>query len=452
MSGFAQWLKWKAAYGLGGLSRDIAALGKAPGIASVCGAQKWFGSVQNAKSFNDSGVFSAATYPTYGGGFKVEAESDFDAVRLVWVNRGTGAIVGKALVGVTETADTSVAASAFHPVIGGTTYNAVRSAGSVNGWQAVTWNSAATVSIAAATSAAQIGVSDWMPLSSIPRADGGMRPLLLVRAQISQADGSGDFCTYSNAGISAIRTPVAAGRNRVLQLFTGAAMVNTPASVNGAMGTVTFEVFPEFRYRARALSVFGVGDSIMQDEGLALTGIVTSWGWRGCADASTAAKPMSWSNVGCAGKAYTEYWARFTTLIAAGVKPSVLVVQPLSVNDYSGAPNNLPYYSELGMSRAVLAIEYARANGIPNVCLVPLLPYNSLAAGNDTIRKSYNTKLRALALNMGCGYLDFSALGDGASPERWIPAYNYSSDGIHPNETAIDTVMAPALTAYLRQI
>lgn len=420
---------------------EHASLGSAS--PNVIGATKWFGSVQNAKSYNDTGTFSAVTYPTYGGGYKMEAEAPFTAVQLVYINRSPNQVVFKSLVGVTETADHSIAASAFHPVIGGVTYNAVRTAGSVNGWVAATASGAATVTVAAASAAQQVAVGDWMPLSSIDRADGGTRPLFLNRNQISQADGSGDFCTYSNGPIAAMRAPIAAARNRIIQLFTGAAMVNTPASVNGSLGTVSFEVFPRFRYSVPSKDVMCVGDSTFQMESLGLQGIITSWGWRGCADASSPSYVFSYMNCGQAGKTYTEYAAAMQALFSAGVIPSVLVIAPLSVNDYSSAPNNLPAYIETAKANAANALSLANQYKIRHVCFVPLLPYNSLTLANDNLRKGYNTWLRTFAATMRCGYLDFSAIGDGASPEKFVVAYNASAG----HQVVILTVAPTAATA-----
>lgn len=420
--------------------------------ASVfAGAQKWFGSVQNSKSFNDTGVFSGTTYPGYGGGLKIEAEAHFSAVRLAWVSRVPNAMTASfAVVAATETADTSVAATAFQPIVNGTTYNSLATTIQPYGYKQATWNGAATVDHPAANLAAQVKVSDRIPCSSVPRADGGSRPLLLIRGQRGGTT-DGDFATYSNAGISAIRTPNTAARGRVLQLCTGTNLVSNLAS-NGSLGTVSYEIFPIFEYDVPALTVFGTGDSIFQAEGLSLTGVVTSWGWRGCADASTPQRPINWVNAGCSGKGFPEYWARTQELISAGVTPNVLIVEPMSLNDYNGNVLELAYRIEVGKARAKEVIKYARDNSIANVCYVGLLPWNTLSAANDNLRKAYNTWLANFATAAGAGYLDFSALGDGASPERWVVGYNNASDGIHENEVAIDAVMAPALTAYLNTI
>lgn len=410
-------------------------------------AWKWFGAAQNGATFNETG--STYTIANYGGGIKIEAEAPFVAVRLWWVSRVPNIMTGsKALVGVTESADTSVAAQAFHPRINGATYNTTVAAPNLLGWRAVTWAGQATVDHPAANTAAQVKVSDWITLASIPRADGGTRPLLLVRAEHDGAAG-GAFATYSNSAIAALRTATAAARGRIIQLFTGNNMVSTPAAVNGGLNTGTLEVFPEFRYAVPALSVCGVGDSITQVELVGLTGSITSWGFRACADVSTVDRPVNWASCGASGKQFSEFWTRFQELVTAGYKPDVLVVAPTSVNDYNGDVANMQYYLDQGKARAQQVLEYAQANTIRSVIFFPLCPFNSLNTANDIKRREYNDWLRQFAASTGSQYMDLSALGDGAVPERWVSGYNYLADGIHPNEAGVETVIAPALVVCL---
>lgn len=448
------------AVGMSATTRGGAPLGVSIGdgrVASVFarslrGAWKWFGAAQGTGGATFNQTNDNYNIANYGAGLKIEAEAPFSAVRLYWVSRVPTAMTGsKALVGVTESAATNVAAQAFHPRIGGATYNTVVAAPNTLGWRAVTWAGNATVDHPAANTAAQVKVSDWIPLQSIPRADGGERPLLLIRAEHDGAAG-GNFVTFSNSGISAMRTPTTANRGRILQLFTGNSMVSTPSAVNGALNTGGLEVYPEFRYNVPSLSVCGVGDSITQGEGLGLTGIITSWGMRGCAEVSSMKRPVNWVNCSAAGKQFPEYWARFLELFNAGYQPDVLVVAPLSVNDYNGNIPGMPGFVEVGQARAQQVFEFAQEKKIRQVIFFPLCPYNTLDNVADVKRRAYNTWLREFAAATGCLYMDLSGLGTGAVPDRWAAGMNFANDGIHPNETAVDTVMAPAFVACLRQV
>lgn len=381
-------------------------------------AMKWFGSQINNASYNQTTSLSALA-GSYG--IKLEAEADFDAVRLVWINRAANAINNcTALVGVSETAATNTNNNISQPVIGGTAYGQLAAAGSINGWRSVTWGGASSVNVAAANAAQQYAVSDWIPLSSIPRTDGGTRPLLMIRGQ---HDGStdGNFAFLPTGSCASNRTANAANRGRIVQTCAPTAGVSTPANAAG-LGTAAFEIFPIFRYRKPAITVMVAGDSTEQNDAIAYN-YLTSWGWRGCADASTANRPVNYMNVGCSSKNSDEYWLRAQELINAGVVPDVLCIGPASVNDtYT---SNTDRVFETARARVVEIIEFAHAKGIKRVLFIPLLPYNSTNSTTDAARVAFNSYLATLAqYTPGVAVLDFSALGDGASPERWKTAMN----------------------------
>lgn len=405
---------------LAALASDLDSAGVAASTVPISGAQKWFGSVGNSASYNQTTGLSALA-SAYG--VKLEAEADFDAVRLVWVNRAGNAINNcTALVGVTETADTSSANNTGQVVIGGTAYGQLAPAGSILGWRPVTWSSAAYVDIGAATSAAQYGISDWIPLSSVARADGGTRPLLTMRLQ---HDGSadGNFAFLSPLHCALNRASATRNRGRFVQVFGGTTLVSTPSN-NGTLTTACFEVFPVFRYRVPSKTVMVAGDSTEQNDAL-VKGALASWGYRGVADASLATAPVNYMNIGCSGKTSAEYWLRTQEVINAGIVPDVLVIGPASVNDgYS----NLDRTFETARSRAVDIIEFCRSKGVKKLCFIPLLPYNSNNASQDGYRTAFNTYLATLSASVpNVSTLSFSALGDGATPERWVSGYNAKS-------------------------
>lgn len=381
------------------------------------GAAKWFGSAQSGATYNIAGTASDV-----GFRIKMDAEADFDAVQLVWVNRASTALTNcRALVAVTETAAVNTAANVSKPVINGTAYDVVASAGSVLGHRAVTWSGAATASPGAATTAAQVVVSDKIPLSSIPRADGGSRPLLLISQEhAGTTDGAHAF--LSTPQCAANRSGSTENRGRFVQTINVTNAVTVPANSASVMGVNALEVFPIFSYRNPSITVMVAGDSTSQNDAILYDGL-SSWGWRGCMDASTPGRPVNFINAGCSSKGSAEYWLRAKEIIAAGVPVDVLVVGPASVNDtYS---TNSDSYFESARSRTVDMIEYAQTNGVRAVVLIPLLPYNTNSAGTDAYRVAFNAFLKERAsLIPGVYYLDFSALGDGAAPERWIPSYN----------------------------
>lgn len=416
----------------------------APIPLSLSGAKKWFGSAYSSATFNQTAGLSALM-GSYG--IKWDAEMDFDAVKLVWVNRAGNAINNcTALVAITETAATDTNNNISQPVIAGTAYGQLAPAGSILGWRPVTFAGASSVNIASAAIAAQYAISDWIPLSSIARTDGGVRPLLMARVQ---HDGSadGNFAFLPSAACINNRVATAANRGRIVQTAGITTGVSVPSN-SGTLNSNCFEVFPIFRYRRPSLTVLVAGDSTSQNDAL-VTDSLTSWGWRGCADASSTGRPINYMNVGCSSKTSAEYWLRAQEIVNAGVIPDVLVIGPASVNDTYA---NIDRTVETWRARALEIVEFARTKGIRYVCMIPLLPYNPTTLTQDNYRKAFNAVFLPSISGGAVDYLQFNGLGDGASPEDWVPAMNFAADGIHPNEAAIDTIMAPALTEYLASI
>lgn len=430
-------------------------------LSSTIGAQKWFGgNVGGSLGGWASGEPTAdASGFASTHGYLFVAEAPFYAVQLVIVNPVANAISGtKAIVGITETADTSVTANLAKPVIGGTTYGQLAPAGSINGFRAVTWVGAATASIDASVAydeatggSLKFAVSDVIPLSSIPRVDdvGGLPALV---ARVYHDGGTGGKWGFQSAPVG-MRTKTPANRGRILQtMWAGSDAVTTPAT-NTSIATDAKLVFPIFHYAVPSLTVLVAGDSTEQNEAI-VTDKYTSWGWRGCADASSPSRPVNYINCGHSSKTATEYIARTKDLINAGIIPDVLVISPGSVNgwSYPTYPNytsNTDYVFEQYRAAAIDLLKFARVKGVKKVCWIPLLPYNSTNAASDAARKAFNAWLATIP---GTDVLSFPTLGNGANPERWNANYNQSADGVHPNEFAIDTIMAPALTAYLNSL
>lgn len=408
--------------------------------ASYLGAQKWFGSSFSNITVNVPGSPFAQT-----NGQLMLAEAPFVAVQLCIVNLSPNVLTGfKAVVGVTETIDTTVAANQFKPVIGGVAYGQLAAAGSINGFRPVTWGGAATVDMAAGTTVAQYAISDIIPLNSVPRADvPGALPAYIARLYHDGVN-NGAHSVHTNFGTT-MRAPTASNRGRVLQYGWASSDAVATLTTNLGQSSDGILFFPIFHYSVPALNVLVAGDSTEQNDAL-VSDKFTSWGWRGVADASTQGRPINYMNVGCSSNGSPTYWSRTQEIINAGFIPDVLVISPASVNDTYANPDRT--FSD-HKSRAMEIMRFAKAKGIGHVCFIPLLPYNSNTLAQDAYRLSFNAWLATI---LGASVLSFPALGNGASPERWNATYNFAADGVHPNELAIDTVMAPELTRYLNTI
>lgn len=379
---------------------------------------------------------------------KMELEAGFTAVRMLWVNRAANAITGsKALIGVTETNATGTSDLLSVPTIGGTSYPVVAGGTTTLGFRSTLWSSAATVDHPAGNTAQQFKLSDWTAITDVPRADGGTRPLYLQRVYHDGATlGNYAFVALTTA----IRTATAPMRQRTVvcaERFAADAVATPNASMS--LSTGLMEVYPIVRHKVPVLSVWGIGDSITQNDGL-VTDKITSWGLRACLDVSTPERPVVWANWGASSVDYPVYIQPVKDALAAGVPaPSVFVTNVGSINSLTATPN--ARIVETMRAQALDLIALARQYSVPYIVWWPVLPYATLDAGEDLLRTAFNAEMQAVASAYGITWLSaFSVLGDGAAPERWLPAY--SGDGLHPNETAIDTVMPSALATVLRSL
>lgn len=423
---------------------DVSGRAKRFSMGSIKGASKWFGSAIAGVTFGGLVANASAYRATWG--LTCVAEAPFYAVQLVYVNLANNAITGlRAIAGVTETIATNVQANFCKPVINGATHGVMAPAGSINGFFPLTWGGAATATVPASVTSSQIAVSDILALNSVPRVDvpGGLHAAVFRIDHDPTTGGKFSFVAASTA----MRAATPENRGRVIQTFNYGADALTNPGLNVAFSSESHLIFPIFHYAVPSLTVVVASDSTGQNDQL-VSSIFTSWGFRGCADASIPTRPVNYVNLGCSSKGAAEYWARTQELIAAGITPDVLLINPASVNDgYTQA--NLPRTFADHRSRAMEIIRFARANGIANVCFIPLLPYNALNTVQDGYRVAFNAWLATVA---GASVLSFPGLGDGATPERWVPTMNHLGDSFHPSELAIETVMARALTAYLNTI
>ncbi|ATQ78284.1 hypothetical protein CR152_30070 [Massilia violaceinigra] len=413
-------------------------------MGSIKGACKWFGAAIAGITFAGPVANGGAYRATWG--LTTVAEAPFFAVQLVYVNLCNNPITGlRAIVGVTESIATDVAANRCKPVIGGVTYGQMAPAGSINGFRAVTFAGAASPTIPASVTSAQVAVSDIIPLASVPRVDvPGALPAWIMRLDHDPVTGGKyTFCPMP----ASMRTANAANRGRVIQSFNYGADAVTNPNNNLGFSAESHLVFPIFHYAVPSLTVVVAGDSITQDDAL-VADVFTSWGFRGCADASTPARPVNYVNMGASSKGAPEYWLRTQELVAAGIVPDVLVISPASVNDGYLQANLARLFSD-HKARALEIVRFARANGINNLAFIPLFPYNTNTVAQEEYRVEFNSWLTTIP---GVTTLSFPGLGDGAVPERWAAAYNHLADGIHPNDLAIETILAPVLTAYLNSI
>jgi hypothetical protein len=256
------------------------------------------GICKGSSPFNIAASTVSQTYT-----IKMEVEAAFSGVRILADNGAPNAQTGnKVAIGVTETnAVTATALTASQnmsaPVIGGVAYDSALVTSGNLGYKQVTWATVATYDLGAGNAARQYLLSDWMSLQSVARADGGSRPLLLMR---QKPDPTGyNFLVASALMRSA--TTANRGRTVITSTYFGDGLT-TPTGVH-ALGTTYTDTYPIIRFNLPVLSVWGVGDSIQQGNATAIIPDgYSNYVARACADASTASRPVVYANLSCNGQ------------------------------------------------------------------------------------------------------------------------------------------------------
>ena len=394
---------------------------------------------------------------------KITAEADFDAVRVIYLNHMANTVVVSASVAATETAATDTTSNISDPVVGGTAYAVVDSATDAYGFRSVTWAGASSITAAAAATPTgqipntpampyvipSISTSDWIPLRSVPRADGGTLPLCILRFYIDGAVNAFGY-TADSGKYPLMRTPTAANRGRIIQMGNiGNNGVTNPAFKPSSLGTTALPFAIQFRCRRRGVTVMTVGDSITENNGL-VADRLSSWGHRACADLSTADMPISHVNNGCSAMPTTTFWQHGKQMLSA-IKPDIAVYSVWSPNNQPFTDAALTRYKVTNMlAQAQDFVDYCQQNGVTPILLTGI-PYTSMTASTDPERKWLIAEINKMGVGGHCIVVDTNAaIGNGATPERIKATYDFG-DGIHPNETAIESVIVPLVKAAIQQ-
>lgn len=386
---------------------------------------------------------------------KAEAEAPFIRVRFRFYSEYGAATNFKFAAGATETALISPAttlAKSCQPVVGDTVYNAVQSAIGEPGWQI---GAVAGVTNFNWPGAGSIGypkelVTDWLEIPSVPRADGGSRPLILMRLEHDASANGG----ISSGSISAWT----AGQNtatewyRVLQapnISGGGAVTDLTKNLAGSMGTVAVWCAVEFDYNRPAMTVLGIGDSNLDQGGTHSQFIFGTWGHRACAMVSTHNYPVVWFNCGLAGAANSLYSTNGLVELAR-VAPSLVVYAAGTSNDNPMTAAKLNQW-KIQLAKTLAA---CTAANIP-LCVYGPLPGINYQAEDEVFRVEMRKHCIEMA-NAGLfDYLDFELLlGTMESPNRLAPTMtaveNDGSRGTHVSNLA-ESLMAMELARVIRK-
>lgn len=388
---------------------------------------------RTATAFNDGGT--AKTHHCV-----VSTALPFDGVQIVLAACNSGVAVP-----VTSAAVCPVASAADLNVSGGT-------------WTAATFAGSASGSIPqrAGSSRRTYLVSDFIPVSSVDRSDGGAFPLLAIRAYLGtagtytllgQVGGTDDFTNWATKPD---------GRIHVMRYADGDC-VSTPASFASTTNRSTSPIVGVIYYaRGRVVNVVGFGDSITEGRGTYLN---EGWGFPACSAASNAGVAYEWSNLGWSGIEWENGAAtpggirlNVADAISASLPIDVACMPVWSPNDFLNEAALTDAAMRTDCQQPVMrTVGALRDAGVSPVLWTSLPVNTSLRDYNaaDARRRSWNAAMLASGLRV----VDFASVvggtvdGDG----QMIPPAGSLPDGIHPGDStnaALAAVMARELSLY----
>lgn len=353
-------------------------------------------------------------------------EADFDLVQLIYENYvSTPYTVGGAII-----APSAAANDGYYPVDG---------SGAAQAWTQVTFNNGGADSPPAVTPGGVTTVtvpgvisgsppnaiesrvfSDWMPVSSLPRTDGGSLPLLMTRSYMATA-----FTAVVATPTAKLLTewPTINSGRTIQCYYKSGNFVSNPAGFTTPNGPNQYLSIIGVRFYSRAKGIILLvgGDSLTQ--GLNSTSNHNGFGLQTAKLMSSAARPVSLVNVGYASQTSAAFYQNLMKAID-GFKPTVVTIPVLSPNDTQDQTN-----ADTAWASAQSVYAYAVSKGALPV-LWTAFGDTALSGGTEAIRVAQNQRVR----NSGLRYVDFDAvISDGASPARIKSAYN-SGDGRHLND------------------
>lgn len=281
-------------------------------------------------------------------------------------------------------------------------------------------------------------VSDWIQVSSLPRADDATKlPLLAVSAYIDtpalilqgRNDGYPDMTAWASHPV----------RPCVMRYNDGDC-VTTPANFTSTTNRSTCPIVG-LRYLARGqvVSVFASGDSITNAEGSGVTYPGASAVFEACRELSTlGGVGYDFFNLGWSGCQTDKIRDHAMDAINAGLVPDIMIYAPFSPNDITAASITDAQIAAMWprQAQAVVAME---GSGVETVLWTGMPSNSSIKpyGTSDSKRRAYNDAIRAMAAR-GVVIADIDAVMAGAdSGGQTQMVVAYTTDGIHPNDAGI---------------
>lgn len=380
-----------------------------------------------AKKYSQARVWSGV--PAYQTGFAgytwaqtLALPSDFAAIRLGFacLAEGSYTIDACAAAAVSALNDTFGTGQTFTPITSG------------NG-------STSLVVPARSGPNQQVVFTDWVPLDSVARSDGGQNPLVTLRAYVSGAflccanhqqtlSGTSGWGIESGSAGLPVRTGFKAGD------FVSS---NTAGFTAPTQPSTSPFMFVQYLSKTKGITIGYIGDSITRGEKTSIVGL--SWGVLASAQLQgTLGFPVSSINYGTSGQSSPAYLAKFIDMIK-NVKPEIAV--------FSGYTRNAMDTTTIQIARCRLFLNICAENGI--LPAITTGTPDQLNTSLDPTRISTNAAIRQLCATYGATLIDMdAATSAGGSPAVWQAGYA-DADGVHPNDVGNAAMRDAAINALL---
>lgn len=313
-----------------------------------------------------------------------------------------------------------------------------------------TFSGASSISVAAGSATSPtFAISDPIPLSSVPRTDGGPRPLVLFTVETDTAsDGSTQLGSWYRGGGNNTTKTHDGGRVMACSTLPGSV---APASLTPSLTNpdVTSAIvgFVYWSRGAKVLTVMESGNSITAGNNL----LVPNRGHliRAVEAISTKEAPVEYMVCGLPGQGLAPIVALTNEILdigrqGGGMQPGALIFNAFDTNANVGS--NIV----IGPMRSYAArIEAKVEEGVGGVLmLADGLPRQSDATTtawlNDDVRREFNASLErdygALVIHQA------AKLEDPSKPGFYLSAM-VDSDFIHPSQAGDDAIKALQMTA-----
>jgi hypothetical protein len=236
------------------------------------------------------------------------------------------------------------------------------------------------------------------------------------------------------------------------QLSVGGATALTGTTYGPFSGIINMPIVGIiFKYRSKCLSVMCVGDSITDGAGLNsgnTAGQGRPWSLIAQQEASTMEHPIEYGKLALAGVSSTVYLGYLSGLVAAGVKPNVVMFPSITPNDGDTNETNLQAFVDLCAANQMRSVIWT---GLPIGLLSPQTA--SWTDADESRRVALNEAIRARTKYPSADWAEFERgatyLTDDATPKASIPALYADAIDLHPNYAGDGLMRAMAKNKYL---